>query len=934
MAIISRPRNIPVVSALLDDTAQVRTAPGHRSSIVMGEIFSNDLLSTDTTAAGPGIELKQSLDGEKIIFPKFLVETTDALATGVGGVVALGPYVILAPRLRRTTNLLLADASNNDVLPGALASYGVAVWKPSKTYDATSFRGISNTNYDIEKYAVSTSSEFDHTLYSNFLLLKNQPFMVRVDFTGSSASLENTIEFKLNDTTYTTANKWCQMLDVKNRKDGGCIISFGNYRLVVYRTASQAVLYEASGTAGKYTKLGTAAGTASFGDYITIYPIDKTLYICRGQGLPDDNRHMATRQMAVTPIITDKKIAYSGKLSLKFWGPKAVFKFCPIIHTSYALVTSPSMQFSAPSNVITDYMSVSCAGKKVKQTGSSPVTITFGIKDTDYPEYFDAATGNGYIAAEVTSKDYYSDKKKTKKYITLSLTAGNVAGAGTSKASTYSWVSLPTTYYSPAVNRIDYTVEIAPVTVALQPNPQIDNGDILSVTVHETAENSSCELVLNNRIAAPQRRTLQYGKYTYRPDATNKTLNLIETASTGNNNFCGVKPITVKFGYKGESTEALPINKFSGYVINRQYQRSGSATSTVTLVCQDKTKRLRETPSFMLPIYDGWCHLAVIYDLAKFAGLTDDEILIYQDPLTGGNILRLCDLMDIDASTNRGTKSGGCYDGHAVNEFPKGLPGNYLGAELPGCVIHAKVSTTPEKLSVEPLWMFTKGAFIWDCMLRVREESRWILCTNAFGNLIYCPTEYYLAQSETLTFREMPTQPGDFDEIQEHLNVTQSTEQMVNGVIVMGLVPVVDGAPNVTPLMPQMERVVNEKWPNNINDPNYYPWMKFIFKCEPMMSDPIRLSAYAHRLYRNNTRNMRTVSFATWGNPHVHVHQIIRVIERSGETGASGSTPDEGALYIVTSVTHTLETTRYMYTTTIDAELYEPGVYQFSALPE
>jgi hypothetical protein len=154
---------------------------------------------------------------------------------------------------------------------------------------------------------------------------------------------------------------------------------------------------------------------------------------------------------------------------------------------------------------------------------------------------------------------------------------------------------------------------------------------------------------------------------------------------------------------------------------------------------------------------------------------------------------------------------------------------------------------------------------------------------------------------------------------------------MRGGVIVGGLLAV-GKDPRAALLAPSLLIRKNPDWPNNVDDHNYAPWMRWAFDRDPMIADPVRLEFKADELYRRLARDMRTITFATWGNPEVHPYQIIRFIEKSGEAGVpNDENADTGALYIVSSVNHTL-TERKDYYTTIDAELFEPDKYTFSPL--
>jgi hypothetical protein len=140
--------------------------------------------------------------------------------------------------------------------------------------------------------------------------------------------------------------------------------------------------------------------------------------------------------------------------------------------------------------------------------------------------------------------------------------------------------------YSPALYMLQIHFVKALQSISMNPNPQIDSCDIMSVNVNQAVEASKASIILNNR-GDNDCVANAFGKYTYIP---------------GSNNFTGIKPIQIKMGYNREM-----YTVFTGYVTNREYSRSSPTQSTVALQCEDRALRLRDQWCINLPFFDGWC---------------------------------------------------------------------------------------------------------------------------------------------------------------------------------------------------------------------------------------------------------------------------------------------------------------------------------------
>ncbi len=900
---ISLPRNIPIADVTLDQTYNMRTHPTFSAQCNMYDIFKDGLITDDPAQGGPNQDFVY-VDGQnKKVIPKKFLATAVGATGGALGVGLIGHYAVLTPKVLTKFQTVFDSTILYAVNHTTLNSNTWGRSDQRQTTDSvttrfsnTTINGVSWISKRIE--SSNTTSEMWHTILSNFSLFKNQPFIINIGFTSTISNSSSAVLASWFDANSNTLR--AKITEASYRINGGVLINVGDYLFIVYATnPCQCVVYKIVDREKEaYERMGSLQLTKTDNHVtIAVYPIDSTLYVYNG--IPSTDKTMKREFLS---IYEDAPINYSGQIYLEFFGGPAIFSFAPIVHQRSVTLASP--RFLVPFTTVDDQLDTFCVGKTTKQvlykhSQNLVQAVTWdAVKDPLYSQYVSAAI-NGTVANASTPTE-----AGTERYYSLTLTARSL---DTERFE-------DTTYYSPAVYRVDYWANSPNVEVDMDPTPQIDNADVRQITISENVENSTCSILLNNRVSSPARHRKVGGRYTY-PDPFNTK-----------SNFCGVKPITVKLGYKGEDTEVGPITRFSGFVVERQYSRPNSSESNVILSCVDRKKQLQESYACNLPIYDGWCHLAVMYDLAREAGFTDDQILFYQDPVDGEDIIRIYDIL-INAESDPGTKSGACFDGHP-EKFPDGIPGRFLGETIPGEYLHGKVSTAP--LLSPPKWMFEMGTSIWDCMMRVRAYTHFLLFVNNFGNIVYCPPHYYYAASEQLTFREMPETPGDFNEVQSAMTLTLSTENTRGGVVVGGLIPIGKDVTD-TVLTPTYQILRDSNWPNNVADHAYAPWMRWVFDRDPMIADPTRLAFKASELYRRVTRDMRTVSFETWGNPQVHPYQIIRVIERSGEFGNPSGSPDEGALYIVSSVTHTL-TEDKTYSTHIDAEIFQPGSYTFGPL--
>ena len=411
--------------------------------------------------------------------------------------------------------------------------------------------------------------------------------------------------------------------------------------------------------------------------------------------------------------------------------------------------------------------------------------------------------------------------------------------------------------YSPAVFYTQITLVKDLETVDLAPNPQIDNCDVMEFSVNQAVEHSTASIVLNNREDCETASATAKGKYTF---------------IQGTNNFTGIKPIQVKAGYDGD-TELSTV--FTGFVSTRRYNRTSNNDSTCGLECEDMSKKAKEQFAINLPFFDGWCHLAVIYYLGKEAGFTDDEILLFQDPVTGRKE-RVVDYLTGD----KDTFTGGCFDGHA-DDKPRGglgLQSQYLHMTLPLAILGVD----------EPNYNFTMGTPLWACMMRIREFTNFYLYANNFGNIIYGPPKR-IVQDSGKTFVEVDT-VGAFNEIRKQLSVTYDTAQMRNSVFLQGLTFLrnPDGKELGT-WAPHVHIKTKPNFPKDIDEPSFAPWLRHALLRDPKYEFPNLARLAADEMFRRVTRQIIVADFTSWGHPTVFPYQYLEINEsQNNETGVNG----------------------------------------------
>jgi hypothetical protein len=855
---------------------------------------------------------------------------------------------------------------------------GKALWNSWKPVDSSQPRFTETgkgRNLPTRVFAERVKgSPITDTIVSAFLLRKNQPFMIGVNFTSDIET-----DLQRDITNYWAGNVVKSFLNFPKddleffipeqaRLQSAIIVQWGGDKkgsfTIVFRKDRTISLFRKSEDETTKQLIWSSVATTSFsaaagnstqsGDLLqlVIYSIQNQLFMIEGQKLLADT-HVG-KLTSIEHSFNELLELDESKIKVTFYGGKSSFTFCPIKHPQNGFIQSPTMTVpwvkdkkdtvavSLRANYVGKFgfdndftnlnpnVDVKAGTDSVIGTSSElPIPDPHGQQDKVYSTKYDYLKGKVGLKGELL---HNIEESKQKYKLTLSSDPG----------------AEDKRIFSPAVLSTELQVVPNTTTIKLHPDPQIDENDVVRVHISEGPQGSSAMVTLNNRSRVPdgkhtnffhpwrgQRPVPTYGRYTY---------------VKGKNNFCGVKPIQIKCGWVGEKTDKGetpgPRTHFTGFVTQRRYNRDAPGNSSwCELECEDKSKQLKESYAMNLPLFDGWCTLAVIYTLAKEAGLTDDEILFWQDMVDGKKKIRLVDVI-ISGGGDPITRQGGCFDGHCRG-FPK-VPDKYFRSAFKNKInneyIHATLPSTI--LDENAGYKFDAGMSIWDCMNKVREYSFFYLYCNHFGNLIYGPATEVIEtakqtiidetnpsfEGEDMTFVEVDTKKN-FNEFQRSLSGTFDTAEMRNSVVVMGLV--MSQTKEGVPLwMPQIVVKRQEDWPNNEGDVAFYPWLKWALIRDMRWNDFRRNQLITDELFRRLTRIKANASFSAWGQPGFHPYMVFKIDESNArETGLDivGSDVVTGCTkYIAAEVSHTLEAQDgYKWDTQINCEYFDEKAILF-----
>lgn len=470
--------------------------------------------------------------------------------------------------------------------------------------------------------------------------------------------------------------------------------------------------------------------------------------------------------------------------------------------------------------------------------------------------------------------------------------------------------------------------------LVLRPNPktisnltqsgtiQIKKNDVLATTVSQSVEGCTATISLQNRVSESG-GGYTGGRYNY------------------TNGHRGIKPITIKARQDITGTSVVVAGSsefetlFKGFITERTPHRDGGGGSQVEFQCEDVSLRMKSVRGFNMPIFDGYCHLAMIYWLATEAGFTDDEILFYQSPLDETDNITLAQVM-AEVGNDNAAMRGPCWQGHV-----KGWPGASSSGSRFGVPSEFMHQLIPNAMFREnPYFMPQMGTELWnvasDMATRV---SGWFLYANAFGNIVYQPDLAALnlkkrglmpghnAEAiETFTdfsFYEQAQSPGQYHEIQNSFAGHLSTKDSRNSVVIVGLTPI--GKEEESAMVWPMVVVAREDgWPDNASSSvNWQPWVNSVFLQNSDFNDITLMKDNANFLLKRLQRPFFTARIGLWGQLKLKPYELVTVNEDGGKYGTNNNEVIGTKSYIVIGVTHEFQAGKLIYTSSAELELFD-----------
>ncbi len=784
-------------------------------------------------------------------------------------------------------------------------------------------------------------------IQSKFYLRKNQPFSFSFDnrqyykkipetsFDSAKGSFFD-LQETLDDFSIQSMKN---VFTEGNLKDNITVIRWGStdeknkehsYALCYYFKSNKFVLFEENAITrdGKtkylYIKIDTGKTLKSIKPNdvfnIMIYPIGTKLAVILYEN--SDGIFKVEESNSIIFNVGHSLNIAEAPITLYFYGGSGItFDFKPVYHQAVGQFASNIKDF----NYIPNTTQSSCTYIGKKGTGKlQNEVVTFSDETND--KY-------GYLSpckiifkksnVETWFSDYFKEQDLEKKWIYYFRMYSNKNYITRNDDNEFiEYLNKLERYYSPAI----YTAGILTIPNTLDINLIKDGNSKLkfvkNVSINQTVEGYSGSLTLYNKSMNSNQKGGQY---------------------TGDYRIKGVKPIKIEAklkttdrglaGVSGFDSEIADqtvgkLNRlFTGYITTPQFNRSSNtADSTVTLTLSDASIKAKETFAFNLPIFDGYCNLAAIYYLGKYAGYSDDELLLYQNPYDENIKIRIVDQLQKGGNLF----AGGCFNGH-VDGFPRlslsrptisdgivanlvsnldssvsGLNSylsglfdeisynnitnnfqNYLSGLLNGFGISSTSTETfianSESPSINgtslhaclplagffdaPNYMFQMGTPIWDCMKEIAEFTGFYLYANNWGNIVYSPPELALSPYSDFLFVEMPgdatySNITNFNEIVALLSVSNPTDEIKNAVMIQGLQ---ENNKNGWSLDPIISIRKQKGWPYNVEDPTYVPWLRWMIQRNPHWNDPARLDWNTTQLFARASRERSFVTLQGWG---------------------------------------------------------------------
>lgn len=723
------------------------------------------------------------------------------------------------------------------------------------------------------------------TLHSQFNLETNQPFAVRLIIL-SDFSAEEEAKAKVDTSSgqpngpsssnNTSSSTQTSAVDpLKNQE--GLIPSVDIYwgvddcRLTVYRDRKITFTYKGKIIRNRVNFPFSKESKEDFEDTLVIYPLGNSVFVYSGVPTIEST----TKRQYIEFNLGENVFIPSGPIDIVFNCRCAGFNYSPILHrkgTLFSPVIKGIPGFSADVLINTFHLGKFGVGHRgdnppFPDTGDTNSLYNYLIDNVgEIPIQFKkASVGTNFAYHLFLNPKVELDEDKV-------TSLASSLGKDKKDLTNVDYVeAIQKNIYSPAIFSAHFTFVQAPTTPSTEAF-EFDSDDVLNVTVSQSVERQTATVVLDNRSfdGSPD------GKYP-RGDI-----------------FAGIKPIQISMGFGNEAYHVV----FTGYTTRYIWKRDGSTRSTMTMDCEDVSKKAKEQFCVNLPFMDGWCHLGSMRYLLNEAGYEDSEI----------------DMPEVVGQLD--TLQNGCFDGH-VDAAP---PDDYVHATLPLAVLGVS----------EPAYNFAMGTMLWQCMQRVREFINWYLYANHLGQIVYQPPKNILTAGVVATFKEVDT-VGNFDEIHSSIEHVSDTAEMRNGVYYQGntFVYSVEAGKDASHWATHVH--IKNAYPNvqKPTDVFFAPYPRMAFMRDPKNEDVNLSRAAAIEIYRRLTRDRTALSLSAWGQLTLHPYDLFEIDESiMNETGANTKT------YVVAAHTLTANGQDHTILSTINAEVLDVGSLNYdSQLP-
>lgn len=441
---------------------------------------------------------------------------------------------------------------------------------------------------------------------------------------------------------------------------------------------------------------------------------------------------------------------------------------------------------------------------------------------------------------------------------------------------------------SPFIHRVEFRSDPSSQTYLVAPGSvKPTSDDIAGWSITATTEGySSCNLTLWNTNlggTSPSFETPGVGKFKYLSGVHYGAL-------TAGWYTCGLDGTTFTNLY-----HRLASLRWCDPVFNLR----SAAESSVSLTGVSNDVVLHDSVTINLPIYDGWCAILAILDVAGRCGFPPDQILAWQNPRDSNDQTRL--------------------DSYLTSDCAKGL-----------CE-HALPSAGWFE---NPIYMPQEGTPSWDVLSSfVQWLGAWMFVNN-WGNLIttwpvgnvatswlkYSSDATGLKLLDNLNLQMSPSSTlGAYNEIYD-VQFTTDTKHIRNSITVIGLNW---DQSNMVPLVQQ-----ENDWNSIYNgaSPNFVAMKRQMLIQNPRLNTWDAVNKMLSVAALRYSRPRYLISFSMWGQPDIFPYDLVYIPDPTGRTIISdlaGNDP-RGARFRVTSITHTFDAKSKSFTSQVQAEWADP----------